>query len=368
MRRASGGAWPSLRPDALDCTCPYRWLEVGEQPPAEVVPPPPRSGGGAVADGRVRELPGSERSPALQIAGEPDPVLLDLGAQGPVATAAEFKVVVDDRLVTEQTVHPANVRTRGRNRLTSMGRVADGRTAGGDVHPLGMMFPGTGPTIVPGMHLQLGVLVHCADAPFGELSDIVVDPVSRHVTHLVVRPHGLDDVARLVPIDLLQAPAGDTRELSLRCTVEDVHRLDYVQEYVTLDEGGPPLDDPEWDPGIETVLSAPEYGGGMLGDGSGGFDNGAMIYDRVPKGDVEIAKSSAVVAADGDFLGRVDGLVIDPDGAIAQFVLERGHFWWRRAVTVPIDAVARVDSSTLTLTLSEAEFGSLPSVSLRRWF
>ncbi|HEY6888204.1 MAG TPA: hypothetical protein VI300_10505, partial [Solirubrobacter sp.] len=51
------------------------------------------------------------------------------------------------------------------------------------------------------MKLELGCPVACTDAPFGELADVVIDPLSRRVVHLVVQPSGHHSRARLVPIE-----------------------------------------------------------------------------------------------------------------------------------------------------------------------
>ena len=52
-----------------------------------------------------------------------------------------------------------------------------------------------------------------------------------------------------------------------------------------------------------------------------------MTYDRVPKGEVEIRRSSAVTSADGHDLGQVDGFLVDGEAHITHFILERGHLW-----------------------------------------
>ena len=38
------------------------------------------------------------------------------------------------------------------------------------------------------MLLHLGTTVHCTDGEYGELADLVLQPGSRQVTHLVVAP------------------------------------------------------------------------------------------------------------------------------------------------------------------------------------
>jgi hypothetical protein len=47
--------------------------------------------------------------------------------------------------------------------------------------------------------------------------------------------------------------------------------------------------------------------------------------------------------------------------------LERGHLWGRREVTIPIGAVAKVETDTVTLRMSREEVGELPSVRVHRW-
>ena len=90
-------------------------------------------------------------------------------------------------------------------------------------------------------------------------------------------------------------------------------------------------------------------------------------YDRVPKGEVEIRRASAVTAADGADLGHVDGFVVDQAGHISHVVLERGHLWGRREVTIPVGAVERVENDVVVLRLTRGEVGALPSHRVHRW-
>ena len=106
------------------------------------------------------------------------------------------------------------------------------------------------------MRLELGSVVRCMDLPFGELADVVVDPVSRRVTHLVVQPPDRHDRARLVPVERARA-AGDG--IALDCSVADVEALEPVHEsaYLRVDEL--PVSDPDWEIGTQDVLALPLY-------------------------------------------------------------------------------------------------------------
>ena len=223
------------------------------------------------------------------------------------------------------------------------------------------------------MRLELGSPVNCTDGPFGKLADIVVDPTKRRVTHLVVEPDGDHGKARLVPIELASAEDGEKTAIDVRCSVKEAGQLEPVEESAYLRLGEAPEVEPGWDLGVETVLAEPYYYYGTVG--GLGYETGpsdydphvSVTYDRIPKGEVEIRRASDVTSADGHHLGEVDGFLVDDDDAITHFVLERGHLWGRREVTIPIKAVAQVLTDAVTLTLTKDEVGELPSVRVHRW-
>ena len=223
------------------------------------------------------------------------------------------------------------------------------------------------------MRLELGRPVNCTDGPFGKLADVVIDPTTRHVTHLVVDPDGDHGKARLVPVELASSEDDETNAIAVRCSVEEADQLEPVEETAYIRLGESPELEPEWDLGVESVLAEPYYYYGTVG--GLGYETGpsdydphvSVTYDRIPKGEVEIRRASGVTSADGHQLGKVDGFLVDDDDAITHFVLERGHLWGRREVTIPINAVASVFTDAVTLTLTKDEVGELPSVHVHRW-
>ena len=214
------------------------------------------------------------------------------------------------------------------------------------------------------MQLELGSRVDYTDESFGKLADVVIDPTSRRVTHLVVERDRDPWLARLVPVELAE-PGDDTRgAVALRATVEEVRRFSPAHEVAYLRLDGFPVDDPDWDVGIEDVLALPYYPSYDLEPALVDY---AAMYDRVPKGEVEIRRASAVESADGHHLGDVDGFLVDDDQLITHVVLEQGHPWERREVLIPIGAVTRVETDAVTLSLTKDEVGALPPVAVRRW-
>jgi sporulation protein YlmC with PRC-barrel domain len=219
--------------------------------------------------------------------------------------------------------------------------------------------------LIARVRLQLGCKVTCSDASFGELADVVVDPVARRVTHLVVQPHHQQDRSRLVPIERARAAEDG---VALDCSVADIEALELVRESAYLRVGEFPAADPEWDIGAEDVLALPVY---QELDGMGTvIDPDAHVvvnYDRIPKHEVEIRRSSAVMSADGHHVGHVDGFLIG-SGEVADIVLERGHLWGRREIVIPAAAVARVQNDAITLSLTKDEVGALDARRVQRWF
>jgi sporulation protein YlmC with PRC-barrel domain len=218
------------------------------------------------------------------------------------------------------------------------------------------------------MRLELGCPVQCSDGPVGKLADVVIDPTRRRVTHLVVEPHHAHGAARLVPAELASADGATPPAISLRCTGEELRRLPPVQDFAYLRFGEFPLDDPDWDVGIETVMVSPTYDYAGFGENPMDLDpHVAIAYDRIPKGEIEIRRPSGVVSADGHQLGHVDSFLVDSDDRITHVVLARGHLFGRHDVTIPIDAVARVATDEVTLALTKDEVARLPAVPVHRW-
>ncbi len=211
------------------------------------------------------------------------------------------------------------------------------------------------------MLLHLGTSVACSDGALGELADLVIHPDTRRVTHLVVAPHHHHDQARLVPFELV-TPEAASKDIHLDSTTAQAHALPEAQQYayVRIDEGPLPADDPGA-VGIADVINVPmdDYGS-RFARGSDQLRRSRLGDLRPdPAGEVEERQESRVVGSDGERIGRLDGLVVDEQGTIMQLVLERGHLWGRRRVTIPADAVAQFDMDGVTLAISKSQVAKI---------
>jgi len=213
----------------------------------------------------------------------------------------------------------------------------------------------------------IGSDVSCSDGNCGELRRVIVDPIARALTHLVVEEKHRQGTGHLVPIDLV---ASSGTEIHLRCTRAQFETLENAEETQFL-PGAPG----QWGYGQDQMLSQPYYmmgGTGMMGSvgigGMGGMGMGGMgpqpiTSDRVPAGEVEVRRGEHVHATDGP-IGKVQGLVVDPaDHHVTHVLLDEGHLWGKKQVAIPIGVVTGV-SDGVQVNLTKDEVRDLPPVDL----
>jgi hypothetical protein len=217
---------------------------------------------------------------------------------------------------------------------------------------------------------------------------VVVNPVARALTHLVVEPRFQEGAGRLVPVEYVDSAA---KEIHIRCTRSEFQTLEEAEETHFL-QGAPG----QWGYGQGQMLSLPLFalgmgmsgmgGMGMGGLGMGGMGMGGMgmgmgmgmgglgmrgmntgpqatTEDRVPEGEVEVRRGEHVHATDGE-IGRIHGFVIDPtDHRLTHVLLDEGHLWGKKQVAIPISSVQDV-SDGVRLSITKREVGDLPPVDL----
>jgi sporulation protein YlmC with PRC-barrel domain len=201
----------------------------------------------------------------------------------------------------------------------------------------------------------IGADATCSDGVSGKVSRVVIDPVARTVTHLVIEPNHRRGLGRLVPLDLVDVTTGDIR---LRCTLAEFAKLDAAEDTQFLagtDYAG-------YEP--QQVLSWPYYAGGGMNGGMGvGWEDipQTVTYDTLPVGEVAVRRGEPVHATDGE-IGRVQGLVIDPrNHRVTHVLLQEGHLWGRKEVAIPIGVVATVDNG-IQLRITKQQVQDLPPV------
>src|ERR1700704_2790117 len=162
--------------------------------------------------------------------------------------------------------------------------------------------------------LRLNAQVVCDDGPAGHLTDVILDPASDQVTHLVVEVKGFGRPQHLVPVALVQASS--TREVRLHCSRAELRRTEFFTE-----AGPVPMDPSSALMTTDEVLFWPHA--------FPQFETLLLEHERVPPGELAVHSHTRVEASDGP-VGRIEAFVLqEEDDRVAYVVLRRGHLWRR---------------------------------------
>jgi hypothetical protein len=199
------------------------------------------------------------------------------------------------------------------------------------------------------LDIPIDVEVKCCGRNCGRSTHIVLNPVTKEITHLVVKQRTFPHTERLVPVDLVAEST--SRLIRLRCDIPD---LDAMEEFVETQFvesterrifGGPYT---MWPYTYTTEEHIPHD------------------HERIPVGELAIRRGARVVAQDGQ-VGRVDEFVVDQRSEhITHLVMREGHLWNERDVTIPVSCIDHFDESTVYLTIDKASVAALPVVAVHR--
>jgi len=188
-----------------------------------------------------------------------------------------------------------------------------------------------------------------SDGYRGEVLAVVVDPKAGTATHVVVEPKGRRGLARLVPLDLVDATPGQIR---LHCTEAEFERLDAAEQTLAefalgyqvpvqllppgwRDAGGPTVEG-------STIARIPEK----------------ETIDIVPQGEVEERRGDHVHATDGD-IGQLRALRIDSGSRRVTHLLVREGHVLHKDVAIPFDTVTGFDDG-VRLSITRQQVRDLP--------
>jgi sporulation protein YlmC with PRC-barrel domain len=210
------------------------------------------------------------------------------------------------------------------------------------------------------MPFRIGADASCADGARGQVSRIIVNPVTREVTHLAVDPGPRHGPGRLVPVDLVDTTTGQIR---LRCTQAEFQALRPAQETHSvpdLDPTGHPASTPKAKRAPAGLGGPPGVFARPVSDRGEPEAPQQVTVDSVPSGEVDIRRDLSVRATDGE-IGHVQGLVVEPGGhQVTHVLLQEGHLRGRKEVAIPISAVTKIGTMLIQLSLTKGQVKDLP--------
>jgi sporulation protein YlmC with PRC-barrel domain len=199
------------------------------------------------------------------------------------------------------------------------------------------------------MDIPTNADVMCDNEVCGRSTHVILNPVTKEVTHVVVKQKGYPYAERLVP--LASVLETTPQQIHLRCTKEELGHLERFVETEFLESagaaglGGPYMMWP---------YSYPEYG----------FI--ALEHQHVPVGELAVRRGARVEATDGH-VGRVDEFLVDPTSEhITHLVMREGHLWGQKDVSIPVEQIDRIEEDTVYLKLDKTSIEALPTIPIHR--
>jgi len=191
------------------------------------------------------------------------------------------------------------------------------------------------------MDIPVRAEVWCTDGLCGRSEELIVNPETEQLTHLIVTGAQGTFLERLVPVESVASTSPG--RVNLKCTTEQLEKMEpFVdRQFIQM-----------WNAGAFTLPAEPSI---MV-----------VAQERVPKGEIAIHRGAHVEAADGH-VGRVDGLLIDPASEhITHLVLREGLPWGQKDVTIPVSEIGRIEADRIYIKLDKHAVGELPTVPIHR--
>ncbi len=212
------------------------------------------------------------------------------------------------------------------------------------------------------MDIPLDAEVLCTDGAGGRSTCLIINPVTREITHLVVQTKDFLHNEYLVPLSFIEESGPEY--VQLRCSCEEMTNYDpFVKsEFLQMDDSSRfGYLSPEYDLDYDSMAMWPylEADGEAYGMYVG--------MEQIPAGELGIHRGARVEASDGH-IGHVDAFLVNPENDhITHLVLREGHIWGEKDVTVAVADIQRIDEDAVYLKLDKRTLKDMPGIPVRRW-
>ncbi len=195
--------------------------------------------------------------------------------------------------------------------------------------------------------------VLCPDGVAGRSTYVICNPVTRQITHLVVKSDWPPFNEYLVPVDQIQSTTPTV--IKLKCICKELslmQRFEYedylptkVMNYLTLPYVLP----------VSTSFPVE------------GTDYVVVRRQNIPEDELALHRGASVEATDG-YLGQVDELLVNSTNSqVTHLVLNERHIIQHREITIPVSQIDHVFDNTVYLKLDKKSVEELPTTPIERW-
>lgn len=202
-------------------------------------------------------------------------------------------------------------------------------------------------------YVPLGKGVYCTDGLAGRSSHLILNPLNRQATYVVVRKRHLPHIDHVVPIDLVSET--NRHLILLNCSTQEFRLLDPFTKTRMVE-----VDPHEVDYPFERLLVWPYAA----------LEEKEFLpidEERVPPGELALSEGTRVQASGGEYVGSVGAFVLNTaDERITHLAVREGHPWNRKELRIPVSQVARMSEVTVYLKLDLRQIAVLPAIPIQR--
>jgi len=208
------------------------------------------------------------------------------------------------------------------------------------------------------LDISIGTTVTCQDGSKGRVTRLVVEPNSRHVTHLVVQ-YGVPHHEVVVPIEQVTQGQDDTLVLTMRrdelAQLPRFAEVDYIlPDPAWLAKLGHPFGGIVFDVRGYTISGIP-----LDAAWAGHIVTGHM-HRGMPAEETPIGRGTRVTCGEG-LVGRLDHVLLDPKTDIVQaLVVRKGHLLGRDVI-VPASQVEWIAEDEIHIDADRATLEEFPA-------
>jgi len=195
--------------------------------------------------------------------------------------------------------------------------------------------------------------VECSDGACGKSTQVIVNPISHKVTHLVVEDRHLPDShTRLVPVGKVATVTQE--KIMLNCTKAELEKLPSFTVTNFIQES----------PSGKAYQSRDAYTYQYVINDTG-YDE--FQDENIPDGELALYPGMHIKSKDENKVGKLDELVLDPEsGDITHILMREGHLWGKKDVAIPVSGVEFCDADTIYLKLNKDAVKALPAVAVKK--
>ena len=203
--------------------------------------------------------------------------------------------------------------------------------------------------------IPLGAKIICIDGEYGKLSHVIIEQNSQQVTHLVVEISNLLESHKYL-VSIERVVRTTSKSVTLNCTEKE---LAAMPSFTEMRFFNPVTYKYEALKGFNTEAIAYTNSYLMWSDPSLDGDWSPDIFsmpveaELIPDGGMAVRKGAWVEATDGH-IGRVEEFLVDPsDRHITHLVLEEGHLWHKKVLTLPLSEILYLNEDYIYLKLDK---------------